>query len=154
MSSYNKLSLFPDVPPLFDHLRSSSHIYPVIFSNGTMSMISTTLSQSPGISTRVDLFKDVVVVEPIKTFKPCPEVYEHLCKQVGKEGNGERKDVWLISSNPFDVVGANACGMSTCWVDRSGLGWVDAAVEGHEGKPNVIVRGLDEVVEKIGSLVL
>lgn len=29
-------------------------------------------------------------------------------------------EVRLISSNPFDVVGAKAAGMQAAWVDRSG----------------------------------
>jgi 2-haloacid dehalogenase len=74
-------------------------------------------------------------------------VYEHLCETVGKKG--QAKDVWLISGNPFDVVGANAFGMRTVWVDRSGAGWMDALVEGEKGRPTVIVSGLNEVVEKV-----
>lgn len=88
---------------------------------------------------------------PVQKFKPCPEVYHYLCKKVGKEGR--ENDVWLISGNPFDVVGANAVGMRTCWVDRSGAGWADNLVEGEKGKPTVVVRGLNEVVDKIEGYV-
>lgn len=46
-------------------------------------------------------------------------------------------------------MGANAFGMKTCWVDRSGAGWTDRLVEGDKGTPTVIVKGLNEVVEKV-----
>jgi 2-haloacid dehalogenase len=78
MKAYNTLSVFPDVPPLFDHLRSNEHIHAAIFSNGTSDMIHTTLSESPDISPHKDLFKDVVLVEPVKKFKPSPVGTSHL----------------------------------------------------------------------------
>ncbi|KAF2175598.1 haloacid dehalogenase, type II [Zopfia rhizophila CBS 207.26] len=147
MNAYNTLSVFPDVPPLFEHLKSNSHIHAVIFSNGTNDMISASLSQSPDLSPHKNLFKDVVVVEPVEKFKPCPEVYHYLCQKVGKERR--QSEVWLISGNPFDVVGANAVGMRTCWVDRVGAGWMDELVAGEYGRPTVVVKGLNEVVAKI-----
>lgn len=158
MDAYNSLSLFPDVPPLFEHLKSkATDFYPVVFSNGTSEMISTTLSQSPDISPHAHLFQEIVSVESIQRFKPDPKVYEFLCKTVEKattgssNSKGQHKDVWLISGNPFDIVGAKVYGMSTCWVDRSGAGWMDAVLAG-EG-PDVVVRGLNEVVGKVESFV-
>jgi 2-haloacid dehalogenase len=147
MESYNTLNLFPDVPPVFDHLKAASNIHAVIFSNGDKAMISATMAESPEISPYASLFKDIVVVGPVKKFKPHMDTYTHLIKSVNKEEKPE--DVWLISGNPFDIVGANHAGMSTCWVDRSGGGWADSLVEGDKGKPTVIVKGLNEVVEKI-----
>ena len=72
LQAYNVLSVFPDVPPVFEHLRSNNHIKASVFSNGDPDMIHTTLSQSPDISPHKDLFKDVVLVEPTKKFKPTP----------------------------------------------------------------------------------
>ncbi|KAF2121866.1 HAD-like domain-containing protein [Lophiotrema nucula] len=150
MASYNTLSIFPDVSPVFEHLKSASHIHACVFSNGDKEMISASLTQSADLSPHANLFKDVVVVGPTKKFKPHPDVYHHLCKSVGKEGKAG--DVWLVSGNPFDVVGANACDLKTCWVDRSGVGWVDELVAGEKGKPTVIVNGLDEVVKSVESV--
>lgn len=153
MKAYNTLKLFPDVPPVFDHLKSSPHINAVIFSNGTSPMINASLSQSPDLSPHANLFHNVVLVESVKRFKPDPEVYSHLRREVGKAEKGQEKDVWLISGNPFDVVGANSVGMRTCWVDRVGKGWADRLVDGEAGKPTVIVKGLHEVVPKIQEFV-
>lgn len=50
--------------------------------------------------------------------------------------------MWLVSGNPFDIVGAEACGLRTCWVDRAGGGWVDRL----GGRPSVVVSGVGGVV--------
>lgn len=56
-------------------------------------------------------------------------------------------EMWLVSGNPFDVVGARAVGMQAIWVDRSGGGWTDQLVQGEIGGPTAIVKSLEEVVE-------
>ena len=56
--------------------------------------------------------------------------------------------IWLVSGNPFDIVGARALGMKAAWVDRAGLGWTDRLVDG-DGGPTVVVKGLGEVVEAV-----
>ncbi|KAF2730441.1 haloacid dehalogenase [Polyplosphaeria fusca] len=154
MSSYTTLSLFPDVPPLFPALRSTPTMHPVLFSNGTHDMVHASLTQSPDLAPHADLFQDIVVVDDMpgekKRFKPVPGVYRWLCERVGKEGR--EGEVWLVSGNAFDVVGANAVGMRTCWVDRGGGGWVDA-LGGEEGRPTVIVKGVGEVVERVERFV-
>ncbi|KAF2795003.1 HAD-like protein [Melanomma pulvis-pyrius CBS 109.77] len=144
MAAYDTLSLFPDAGPLLAHLESAPHIHPVIFSNGTAAMIAGSLAQSADLAPHAHVFRQVVVVEPVERFKPCAEVYRYLCGEVGKRGR--EGEVWLVSSNPFDVVGAKAVGIRTCWVDRSGVGWADRLVVGSEGRPDLVVKGLDEVV--------
>jgi 2-haloacid dehalogenase len=179
MNAYNSLSIFPDVAPLFKALSSIESLHAVVFSNGTRDMIrmytpfvsfppfnlamgreltgemiDTSLTQSPDLSPHANLFRDIVVVDDLpagkKKFKPCPEVYHHLCSQVGK--TGKEGDVWLVSGNPFDILGANTCGLRSCWIDRSGNGWMDALGEGWDGKsgrPTVIARSVGEVVQKV-----
>ncbi|KAF2685687.1 haloacid dehalogenase, type II [Lentithecium fluviatile CBS 122367] len=149
MTAYNTLGIFPDASPIFKTLERSPHIYPVVFSNGDSDMINASLTQSPDLSPHAKLFQKVVVVGPVRRFKPDPQVYTHLCEQVGKGERGQEKDVWLVSGNPFDVVGANAIGMRTCWVDRGGKGWADRLGDGEAGRPTVIVGGLDEVVSRV-----
>ncbi|RFU35475.1 hypothetical protein B7463_g916, partial [Scytalidium lignicola] len=96
-----------------------------------------------------------------RAFKPARCVYEGLLSAV--QADGERNadeelrgvgmgDMWLVTSNPFDVVGALNVGMRAAWVDRGGKGWVDglAGVLGFEG-PTVVVSGIGEVVERISG---
>jgi 2-haloacid dehalogenase len=56
--------------------------------------------------------------------------------------------VWLVTSNPFDVVGAVAAGIKSIWVDR-GLGWVDGLGEVLDIKPSLVVKGVDEAIREI-----
>ena len=153
MKAYDSLSTFPDVAPALKEIKKLSHIYPVVFSNGTQAMVSASVNKSPDLGPYASVFKDIVVVEEIRCFKPDPEVYYHLAKKVGKDPKS-REDLgsmWLISGNPFDVVGARAVGMKALWVDRAGNGWQDHLGEGEVGRPTKIVRSLEEVVEAVQS---
>ena len=38
-----------------------------------------------------------------------------------RTGPDEMGEIWLVTSNPFDVVGARAAGMKAAWVDREGV---------------------------------
>ncbi|KAF2459513.1 HAD-like domain-containing protein [Lineolata rhizophorae] len=141
------------------------------FSNGTRAMVESSLAAAPGLAPRAaGLLRRVVVVDDGggagPRYKPAPEAYEACLRAVGVGGGEEgeeekevegrprsRADVWLVSGNPFDVVGARAAGMNACWVDRAGTGWVDGLAEEGMG-PEVVVRGLDEVVGKVRDKVL
>lgn len=147
MRAYDSLSAFPDVSSALKTLGNESAITPVVFSNGTHSMVSTSVKKSPDLAPHSSVFKDIVVVEEVKAYKPHPSVYEHLAKKVGKEG--KMGDMWLVSGNPFDVVGARGVGMNAAWVDRQGNGWVDRLVDGETGRPTVICKDLGEVVEAV-----
>jgi hypothetical protein len=59
--------------------------------------------------------------------------------------SGAEGSMWLVSSNPFDVVGARAVGMKVAWVDRAGNGWQDRLGDG----PTVVVKGLGEVADAV-----
>jgi 2-haloacid dehalogenase len=148
MSAYDSLSTFPDVTPALDALAKTPNIKSVIFSNGTHAMVSASLQKSPSLSPHASLFTDVVVVEEVKKFKPYPEVYYHLVEKVGKKRE-EIGEVWLVTANPFDVVGAVSVGLKAVWVDRTGAGWVDNLGEGDLGKPTIIVSDLGDVLDAI-----
>lgn len=150
LAAYDSLSTFPDVSPALDALRNESSITPVVFSNGTTDMVSASVHKSADLSPYKDIFKDLVTVEDVKKFKPDPAVYYHLAKKMGKGTSKEEMgQMWLVSGNPFDVVGARKVGMQAAWVDREGKGWVDGLVEGEDGGPTVVVKGLGEVVEAV-----
>ena len=147
MAAYNSMSTFPDVDAALEALSSNSNLHPVVFSNGTQSMVSSSVNKSPDLSPHAAVFRNIVTIEEAGCFKPAPEVYKYLGEKVGKEGRlGE---IWLISGNPFDVVGARSVGMQAAWVDREGRGWEDGLIDGEAGQPTVVVNGLGEVVEKV-----
>jgi 2-haloacid dehalogenase len=60
-------------------------------------------------------FEGIVSTDDVKSYKPNPGVYAHFLRQSKSIGS----EAWLISSNPFDVIGAISAGMLAAWVKRS-----------------------------------
>jgi 2-haloacid dehalogenase len=141
MQAYDNLSTFTDVNPALKRLESNTNIECVVFSNGTKSMVSSSVNNSKDLTSSV--FKDLVTVDFVRAFKPAPEVYKFLAQKTHHVGFEHQ--MWLVSGNPFDVVGARACGMQAAWVDRAGNGWQDRLGQ----EPTVIVRSLAEVADVV-----
>ena len=148
MKAYDFLSSFPDVAPALDNIGRTEGITAVVFSNGTERMVSSSVRSSPDLGPHASVFEEIITVEEVHSYKPHPKVYFHLAEKVGKS-KSEMGDIWLVSGNPFDVVGARAVGMQACWVDRAGNGWTDQLVQGSLGKPTIVVKGLGEVVNAV-----
>lgn len=148
MQAYNSLSMFPDVADTLDQIRVNPRIHAVLFSNGTQRMVTASVAQSPDLQNYTDVFKDVVTVEEVTKYKPAPDVYFHLAKKVGKEQ--QTGNVWLVSGNPFDVVGARRAGFNAAWVQRSsGSHWEDQLIGDDTGRPTIIVNSLEQVVTAV-----
>ena len=143
MKEYDNLSTFPDVEKGLTALANNPNVNCVVFSNGTKDMVTNSVKQSEALKPYSSTFSDMVTVDFVRTYKPAPEVYKYLAQRTdmtGKEGS-----MWLVSGNPFDVVGARAIGMQAAWVDRAGNGWQDQLGAG----PTVTVKGLDEVAAAV-----
>lgn len=185
MRAYDGLTIFDDVLPALQTLRDRAQVkveeggngaegvYPVVFSNGTPQMLASSVATSPVLKLfqggkqdedskdqQQPLFKKLISVDEVRLFKPRKDVYEHLQRAVTSQGDWQAQAaVWLVSSNPFDVVGAKAAGMRAAWVDRAGTGWVDQLGEvifEASGKkqqpdlrPTVVARGVDQAVDAI-----
>jgi len=61
------------------------------------------------------LLADVVSVDEVRAYKPAPVVYRHLAARTGTP----MSETWLVSSNPFDVIGAKAAGLRAAWIRRN-----------------------------------
>jgi 2-haloacid dehalogenase len=107
------------------------------FSNGSADAVETLLRHA-GIR---DCFLGVVSVDEMKSFKPNPGVYGHFLRRAGAVG----ADAWLVSSNPFDVIGAISAGMRAAWVKRS----PDALFDPWGIEPTLTVNGLVDLAELI-----
>lgn len=141
MKRYDALSVFGDVVPALEKLSAMPHVDKVIFSNGTKSMITNSVLGSEGL--RSQSFSQLISVDYVRSFKPAPETYRYLIQCLAKAG--QEADVWLVSSNAFDVVGGIAAGINVAWVDRDGNGWHDRL----GGQPSVILRSLEEVAKVV-----
>jgi 2-haloacid dehalogenase len=148
IKGYDALHVFPEVGDALKAVESESSVEAYIFSNGTVDRVKASIQSSPDLSPYAKLFKDLVTVEDTQAFKPAMSVYDHLLKAVGK--GGRAKDVWLVSANPFDAVGAEVAGLRAAWIDRAGKGWVDRLgdVVG-DIRPTIVVPGVDEAIAEI-----
>jgi 2-haloacid dehalogenase len=129
MTDYLKLPAFPDVLPALETLKSSGCKL-LAFSNGVESSLRTLLGNAGVLS----YFEGVVSVDDIKTFKPNPDVYGYLVSRGGSQ-DGE---TWLVSSNPFDVIGAKAAQLKAAWVRRN----PETVFDPWEFEPDLVVADL------------
>ncbi len=135
MAQYNDLERFPDVEPGLQRLQEAGHTM-VVFSNGSPSMLAA-IMQAAGLNA---YFRGFVSVDEVKVYKPSPKVYRHVAARLGRPIG----EVRLISSNPFDVIGATAAGMQAAWVDRS-VGMYDTLGP----RPDVVVGTLIELEDAL-----
>jgi 2-haloacid dehalogenase len=70
-------------------------------------------------------------------------VYRHFLSRSGAEAN----QAWLISSNPFDVIGAVSAGMYAAWVRRTS----DSIFDPWGIDPTIEVTSLLDVGDRIAT---
>jgi 2-haloacid dehalogenase len=134
MARYNHLGRFADVEAGLQRLEAGRAM--VLFSNGTQRMLDA-LTEAAGLR---PYFQGVVSVDEVKAYKPSPKTYRHVAWRLGRP-------IWeirLVSSNPFDVIGAEAAGMRAAWVNRSG-GPFDTL----RPPPRIVVGSLTELADAL-----
>lgn len=133
---YKSLPVFEDVKEGLEKLTDPKFdLY--AFSNGKSESIRELLANA-GIS---EYFKGIVSADTIKSFKPNSAVYEHFISQ----SQAQLESTWLISCNPFDILGANAYGFRTAWVQRNDHSPFDP----WGISPTITINSLSELYEKI-----
>lgn len=146
MTAYDALHVFSDIPAAMQLLQENREaVDACIFSNGTDDMVGGSIRTSPELGPNADIFRSFITVDGLKCFKPDPRTYAHLVEQSGKKGHPG--DVWVVSANPFDVVGAKAAGLKTAFIDRPGRGWIDRLDELH--MPSLIAGSVDQAIQFI-----
>ena len=132
VAAYLSLPAFTDVAPALATLqRRNCRLYAL--SNGRADSLASLLTQA-GIA---DAFTAIVSVDEVATFKPDPRVYRHFAERAG----AALESCWLVSANPFDVIGAVATGMRGAWLRRS-----DTAVfDPWEFQPHAELRTLGDI---------
>ena len=136
LHAYALLPAYPDVRAGLGMLRDAGfRMY--AFSNGSADAVSKVLSHA-GLGA---CFLDVVSVDEVRSFKPDPDVYCHFLRRSSATG----KSAWLVSGNPFDVIGALSAGMHAAWVKRS----PDMLFDPWGIEPTLTVHGLDDLAGKL-----
>lgn len=139
LDEYRRLPAYPDAGDALRRLEEQGHTL-MAFSNGTESAVRGLLEHASLLSH----FRQIVSVDPLRTFKPDPVVYEYLASQAGVPP----QSIWLISGNPFDVIGAKACGWQAAWIKRDAKSTFDP----WEYMPDVTVGDLFHLPEALDAV--
>ena len=156
MKEYGRLPAFPDAEECLKELQAKSKHYRYAFSNGSKEAVCEVL-ENCGL---VSYFFDVVSVENKRLYKPAPEVYEYFsdCIKPKFEPLGvsiecvkhselikakDLRTVWLVSFNPFDIIGARAAGWQAAWINRGNVIFDKWAEK--EFQPTVTLNSLKEL---------
>ncbi|MBY4677137.1 haloacid dehalogenase type II [Marinobacterium arenosum] len=110
LTEFLTLDAFNDVIPGLQALKAQGHTL-VAFSNGPERSVRPLLEQA-GV---LPLLSDIVSVDDKRTYKPNPVVYDYLVERTGSR----KEDCWLVSSNPWDVIGGKSAGLNAAWIKRS-----------------------------------
>jgi len=132
MAGYKTLPVFPDAAEGLEDLRSAGFRM-FAFSNGLAQDVSGLL-RNAGIDR---YFAGVVSVDEVRSFKPNPAVYCHFLRRAQSTGGA----AWLISGNPFDVIGAISAGMRGAWIQRS----AEAVFDPWEIAPTITVSNIRDL---------
>ncbi|WP_051189174.1 haloacid dehalogenase type II [Halalkalibacillus halophilus] len=110
-AAYMKLEAFPESLEVLKMLqRKGYHIG--VFSNGTNTMLGGLL-QGTAFLDQLDF---ILSVDSKKQYKPTKAAYQIV--ETDTKTNPE--DTLFVSSNGWDIVGANNYGFQTVWVNRAG----------------------------------
>jgi 2-haloacid dehalogenase len=131
LSLYQFLPRFDDVTPALRSLRVAFRVF--AFSNGRRSDIDAVLTNA----NILDYFEDIITADDVRSFKPDPAVYSYARRAT----RAWCSPFWLVSSNPWDVIGARSAGLSAAWVRRS----EEKIYDPWGVEPNVTVRTLAEL---------
>lgn len=107
VNKYNKLEAFPETEQVLNQLEN---IDKIVFSNGNEEMILTVLEHAH----IEDKFKHIVALEEIGLYKPDSNSYKYLYEKLDLN----KEDILFVSSNKWDIIGAQNFGYKTAWINR------------------------------------
>ncbi|NKB38702.1 MAG: haloacid dehalogenase type II [Gammaproteobacteria bacterium] len=134
MKMYQVLPAYDDVEPAL-RLLQDLDVQLFAFSNGVERDIQSLL-ENANLTT---YFEGIVSVDEVQSFKPDPEVYNHFLKKT----RSESKSTWLVSGNPFDILGAISAGWESIWLQRQEKSIFDPWNE----QASEIIKSLDELAQ-------
>jgi 2-haloacid dehalogenase len=139
LEAYRTLPAFDDARQGLERLKATDcRLY--AFSNGKPDDVRNLMRNA-----LIDQYlEDVISTDDIRSFKPNPAVYAHFLRQSGTCGS----EAWLISGNPFDVIGAISAGMRGAWVKRV----PQAVFDPWEIRPTLTVDSIIELAETVSRL--
>lgn len=138
LATYRVLPAFSDVDAGLSRLQADGHRL-FAFSNGSTEAVEALLRKA-GIR---HFFEGVISVADLSTFKPNPAVYRYFLDRA----RVAPQQACLVSSNPFDVIGAISADMKAAWLKRSS----NAIFDPWDIEPDLTVGNLKALAEAMSS---
>ncbi|MRH41770.1 haloacid dehalogenase type II [Aquibacillus halophilus] len=110
VAAYLNLDVYPEVKGVLSQLGNKQL---AIFSNGSHDMLDP-LVKNAGITT---LFDKIISTNEVKEFKPAPASYHYAMEVL----NSQKENTLFVSSNGWDISGAENYGVRTAWINRKRL---------------------------------
>ena len=137
LEQYTRLPAYPDAKPAIEKLKLKVRKL-VAFSNGEEKVVRELLANG-GMSHSFDA---IISVDEVRSFKPDPRVYQFLATRLEQDLSA----IWLVSSNPFDVIGAKNAGLRAAWIKRRATAVFDPW---EDIEPDLIARDLLDFAEQV-----
>ena len=111
MGEYSNLATYRDVPEALASLKTGQRKL-AILTNGSPDMIDNLVANRR----MAESFDAVLSVDPLKMYKPAPEVYQLAVERLGVSA----RNTGFVSSNCWDAIGAKSFGFRVWWINRAG----------------------------------
>lgn len=140
MDKYLHLDLYGDVRQTLADLKDYKL---AILSNGSTDML-TTLVRNSGL----DEFLDATIsIDAKRVFKPSPEAYSLVETHLAVAP----PEVFFVSSNPWDAIGAKSVGFKSAWIERvTPEAMAEACRQGNLIPPVTMFKALRMQMDELG----
>ncbi|WP_026552717.1 haloacid dehalogenase type II [Arthrobacter sp. H20] len=113
MGQFKNLPLHPDTAPGLSALSQITEL--ATLSNGATSVAEQLLNRG---NVR-EKFAQLLSVQNAPRWKPAREAYDYAADELNQSVN----QLLLVAVHPWDIHGANAAGMQTAWINRTGASY-------------------------------
>lgn len=115
-TAFDELQAYPDVIHGLTTLQDAGWTT-IALTNSAPAAVTRQLERA-GLS---PLFRHVVSVEEVRTYKPAPAAYLHVAELVGKKP----EQLWMVACHDWDLAGARAVGFRTAFIQRPGMSYAN-----------------------------
>ena len=137
LNAMKSLPAHPEVPGALQRLRQNGFRL-VALTNSSQSVAEAQMHSA----CLAHLCERIFSVDAVRKFKPHPEPYHYVAKQL----NVETSEMVMIAAHPWDLMGAKAAGLEVAFVERPGSSWFALSPE-----PQISAATLDELATRLIS---
>ncbi len=135
LEGFKNVEAFPDAKETLKSLQNAGY-QTAILSNGSPSILESA-SRAAGLT---DHLNKILSVHSVKNYKPAPKAYSIVINAFGIKPS----NAYFISSNWWDVNGAQNFGFNAIWIDRGAYNWPPSLI-----RPQIIVKSLFELTKQV-----